>query len=130
MYFLYAHAIELGLKAFLRAANVPIAGGKRKHHQITELYEECRAVGLKIGPDDAFDLRNVIVLLEGANEEQGLRYFKQKGSSIPELSWTHDTVEKLLQAIEHSVKKKAEPDGIVPGRIVKLDFTFGKPTKA
>ena len=95
--------------------------------RITELYEECRGLGLRIGPDDVFDIHNVVVLLEGANEEQGLRYFKQKGSSIPELSWTRDTVEKLLQAVEPSVKKKAEVDGIVPGRAVKFDITFSKP---
>jgi hypothetical protein len=125
IYFLYSHAIELALKAFLRAANVPIvADGKRKHHQITELYEECRGLGLKVGHNDRFDLRNVVVLLESANEEQGLRYFKEKGSSIPELSWTRDTVDKLLQAVERSVKKKADADGIVPGRIVKADMVF------
>jgi len=68
---------ELALKAFLRTADVPIvAGGKRRHHHITELYEECRGLGLKIGPDDALDIRNVVALLEGANEEQGLRYFQ------------------------------------------------------
>jgi hypothetical protein len=78
---MYLHAIELALKAFLRAADIPIASdGKRKHHQIAELYEECRGLGLTVGPDDAFNLRNVVVLMEGANEEQGFRYFKQKGS--------------------------------------------------
>jgi hypothetical protein len=117
------HAIELALKAFLRTAYVPIvADGKRKHHQITELYEECRGLGLTIGPGDRFDIRDVVVLLEGANEEQGLRYFKTKGSGFPQLSWTRDAVEKLLRAVQPSVKKKAEADGIVPGLAVKLDF--------
>ena len=128
IYFMYMHAVELALKAFLRAASVPIvADRKRKHHHITELYEECRGLGLRIGPDDAFDLRNVVALLDGANEEQGLRYGRQKGSSLPELSWARDTVEKLLRAVEPSVEKKAEADGIVPERIVKLDMIFGKP---
>lgn len=128
-YFLYMHAIELALKAFLRALDLPIAGdGGRKHHQIAELYEECRGLGLKIGPDDRFDIRNVVILLENANEEQGLRYFNAKGSTIPELSWTRDVVEKLLQAVEPSVKKKAEADGIVPGVAVKCALVLGKPT--
>jgi hypothetical protein len=30
-YFMYMHAIELALKAFLRAADVPISGANRKH---------------------------------------------------------------------------------------------------
>ena len=116
----------------MRAHDVPIvADGKRKHHQITELYEECRGLGLSIGPDDKFDIRNVVVLLEGANEAQGFRYFRTKSSAVPDLSWTRDVVEKLLQAIEPSVKKKAEADGIVPGRAVRFNLTFSKPkTKA
>ncbi len=121
IYFMYSHAIELALKAFLRASNLPVAGGKRKHHRITELYEECHGLGLKVGADDAFDLRNVVVLLEGANEEQGFRYFKQEGSSMPELVWTRDTVERLLKAVEPSVKKRAAADGVVPGHIVKVN---------
>jgi hypothetical protein len=129
-YFLYAHAMELALKAFLRTANIPIvADGKRKHHHITALYEECRDLGLRIGPDDRFDLRNVVVLLEGANEDEGLRYFKTKGSSLPDLSWTRDVVEKLLQTIEPIIKKKAGSDGIRPGVAVKFDLVFSKPTK-
>src|ERR1022692_4208865 len=68
--------------------------------RITELYEECRGLGLRIGPDDVFDIHNVVVLLEGANEEQGLRYFKQKGSSIPELSWTRDRSEEHTSELQ------------------------------
>jgi hypothetical protein len=48
---------------------------------------------------------------------------------MPELSWTRDTVEKLLQAVEPSVKTNAEADGIVPGVAVKIDMTFTKPFK-
>jgi hypothetical protein len=129
-YFMYMHAIELALKAFLRAAGLPIATDRtRKHHQITELYEECRQLGLTIGPDDRIDTQNVVVLLEGANEEQGLRYFTQKGSSFPDLTWTRDVVEKLLQAVEPSVKKRADADGIVAGRPVKANMTWSKPTR-
>src|ERR1039458_4696891 len=85
-YFMYLHAIELALKAFLRAAGVRIVGdGKWKRNRITERYEECRGLGLRIGADDVFNIHNVGVLLEGANEEQDLRYFKQKGSSVPEV---------------------------------------------
>jgi len=127
IYFLYMHAIELALKAFLRAADVPIASGNRKHHRLIELYEECRGLGLRISPDDRFDIRNVVVLLENANEEQGLRYYKTSSSTFPELPWTRDIVEKLLQAVEPSVEKKAEADGIVRGRPVKFDMTYSKP---
>jgi hypothetical protein len=127
-YFMYMHAIELALKAFLRAFDLPIGHGGRKHHEITELYEECRALGLRIGPDDRFDIGNVVGLLESANEEQGLRYFTEKGTSFPDLAWTRDVVEKLLCAVEPSVKKKADADGIAAGKIVKANLTWSKPT--
>jgi hypothetical protein len=60
---------------------------------------------LRIGADDFSNIGNVASLLDSANEEQGLRYFKPKGSGYPTLSWTRDAVEQLLRAIETSVKK-------------------------
>lgn len=127
IYFLYAHAIELALKAYLRSFNIPIvADKKRKHHKITQLYAECRTLGLRIGPDDFFDIGNIVEMLEGANEEQGLRYFKMKGSSFPDLSWTRDTVAKLLQAVEPAVEEKRKADGITD-RAVEADMIFSKP---
>jgi hypothetical protein len=129
-YFLYMHAIELALKAHLRAANLPIVTDrKRKHHQIIDLYEECRALGLTIGPDDRIDLRNVVALLQGANEEQGLRYGTSESQNFPELDWTKDVVENLLKAVEPSVMKKVEADGIALGQPVKVNMTFSKPTR-
>lgn len=54
------HAIELALKAFLRVHNVPIvADAGRKHHRLTDLYEECRALGLKISGDDQTNIGNI-----------------------------------------------------------------------
>jgi hypothetical protein len=128
IYFLYSHAIELALKAYLRAANLPIlADKKRKHHQIGMLYDECKKLGLRIGPDDATNMRNIVDMLEDANEDQGLRYFNAKGSGFPQLSWLRDAVEELFLAVAPSVTKRAQADGVVPGKIVKLNFTIGKP---
>jgi hypothetical protein len=127
IYFLFEHAIELALKAYLRSSDIPIvADKKRKHHKITQLYAECGAPGLRIGPDDFFDIGNIVEMLEGANEEQGLRYFKMKGSTFPDLSWTRDTVAKLLQAVEPAVEEKRKTDGITD-RAVKADMVFSKP---
>ena len=126
--FLYSHAIELALKAFLRAHNLPIVGvqGARKHHRLTELYEECRSLGLKIGADDATNVRNIMCLLDGANKEQGLRYFSMKSTTALELSWTRDGVERLMRVVEPIVNARAQADGIVPGRAVKVNMTFLK----
>src|SRR6202165_1668257 len=56
IYFLYLHAIELTLKAYLRSHDVPILGTKRKSHELLALYEECKTTGMVIGPDDNFDI--------------------------------------------------------------------------
>jgi hypothetical protein len=123
---LYSHAIESALKSFLRAANIPI-GSKRKHHRLVELYEECKGLGLKTSADDRFDVRNVLVLLQNANENQEHRYFSMKSSGNPELSWTREATETLIRAVEPSVKSRAQGDGIVSGRPVKAVITWNKP---
>jgi hypothetical protein len=129
--FLYSHAVELALKAFLRSNNLPILGtrGERKHHQLTKLYEECRGLGLKIGADDRFDIGNIVSLLEAGNEDQALRYFNSKSLATPELSWTREVVEQLMRAVEPRVDARAKQDGIVAGRAVKFAITINRPVE-
>ena len=127
-YFMYLHAIELALKAYVRAANLPVvAGRKRKHHQVTELYEECKTLGLRIGPDDPTDIGNIVGMLDDMNKDQGLRYFTRNPSSIPEMSWVRGTVENLFRAVEPSVKARAAADGVGSGHAVSFSLTFNKP---
>lgn len=125
---LYFHAIELALKAFLRVHNVPIMGGAaRKHHRLTDLYKECRALGLKISVDDQTTIGNIVSLFDDANKDQGLRYFNMKGSTQPEVSWTRDVVEGLMASVEPHVNERAEKDGVIAGRAVKVDLVVSKP---
>src|SRR5262245_44827454 len=51
--FLFFHSAELAFKAFLRSHNLQILG-ERENHNLTEHYEECRKLGLVIGPGDQF----------------------------------------------------------------------------
>jgi hypothetical protein len=115
-YFMYLHA------------NLPVvAGKKRKHHQVTELYEECKTLGLRIGTEDPSDIRNIVSMLDDMNMDQGLRYFTRNPSSTPEMSWVRDTVENLFRAVEPSVKARAEADGVGSGRAVSFSLMFNKP---
>ena len=53
LYFLYFHTREMAFKAFLRFYNVPTLELKdKKGHQLGKLYEDCRDLGLKLGPED------------------------------------------------------------------------------
>jgi len=98
--FLYFHAVELTLKAFLRSFNRPIVGTGRKSHKLMELFEECQSLGLKIGSNDRTGVANIASLLEAGNEDQGFRYFNLKSRAVPHLSWTRAIVEELMHAVE------------------------------
>lgn len=47
VYLLYAHAVEFGLKAFLRSTGVSIDAIEAHGHRLVPLLEACRAQGLK-----------------------------------------------------------------------------------
>ena len=119
-YFLYFHATELLLKAYLRARSV-----KSRGHNISELYKECRNAGLTIDSEDKYGLHNVVNLLESGNKDMGFRYFTLKSGSIPEMGWTREVVGQLMQAVTAVV----DPDGdsTKPGPPVKAVLMIGKP---
>ncbi len=119
-YFLYFHATELLLKAYLRAQ------GKEPEwsHELSKLLKECSALGLKIDSEDKYGLHNIVSLLESGNEEMGFRYFTLKSASIPEMGWTREVVGQLMQAVTAVV----DPTGdSTPGVAVKLVAMIGKP---
>ena len=121
-YFLYAHAAELALKAFLRAHNPEVEYG----HELTVLYEKCRDIGLVIGQNDQTQIGNVVGLLDSANKDQGLRYFLDT-NCIAELTWTREVVTQLLQAVKPHVEKAENDNPSDSGKATKLMFVWGKP---
>jgi HEPN domain-containing protein len=64
IYFGYSHAMELALKAFLRSHNPKVEFG----HKLADLYGECGALGLLIGPDDRTQIENMVALLDSGGE--------------------------------------------------------------
>src|SRR5690348_7229603 len=57
--FLYCHAIELYLKAYLRAAGFSVADLKKVGHRVARLAETAAAAGLKVSPDHAAVLSHI-----------------------------------------------------------------------
>jgi hypothetical protein len=97
---MYAQAMELAFKAFLRARGIPI--DKRSGtwgHGLTELYEKCRGLGLTISPNDRFDIGNVVTLMDHANEHEGLRYFNPDLKAFADISWIRQVVHDLMEVI-------------------------------
>jgi HEPN domain-containing protein len=121
-YFLYAHAAELALKAFLRAHNQEV----EYHHILTVLYEKCRDLGLVIGQNDRTQIGNVVRLLDSANKEQGLRYFLDT-NSIADLTWTREVVTQLLQAVKPHVEKAENDNPSNSGKVTKLIIGIAVP---
>jgi len=118
-YFLYFHATELLLKAYLRAGGV-----KSKGHKISELYKECRDAGLTINSEDKHGLHNIVSLLESGNKDMGFRYFTKKSGSIPEMGWTQEVVGQLMKAVTAVVDTTGDSK---PGVAVKQTIMYGKP---
>ena len=116
---LYFHTVELALKAYLRAHNV-----RRWGHEIAELYNECRSLGLTIASDDQFGLGNVVSLLGKGNEDMAFRYFTRKSGSEPELGWTREVVGQLMPVVAAFVEAGMNT---ASGRAVKLTLIIGKP---
>jgi len=118
---LYFHVTELPLKAYLRAHNRDPWG-----HEIGELCKECRGLGLTISSDDRFGLENIVNLLESGNEDMAFRYFSLKSGSEPDLNWTHEVVEQLMQVVASFVESKK--DTAASGAAVKMIMKLGKPS--
>lgn len=121
---LYFHAVELALKAFLRSFSRPILGTPRKSHKLKQLYEECRSLGLRVGPDDQVGIANIVNLLEAGNESQGFRYFNLRSVTVPHLSWTRQVVEGLMHAVEARVAPSGSQSGTL-GPPAKLIIAYG-----
>jgi HEPN domain-containing protein len=117
---LYFHVTELLLKAYLRAHNREPWG-----HEIVELYEECLRLGLKI-PDDQLGLHNIVNLLKKGNEDMAFRYFTLKSGSEPELSWTREVLEKLMQVVATFVESQSTTASSAKG-MKKMTIIWGKP---
>jgi hypothetical protein len=118
LYLLYSHAAELALKAFLRAKNVPTP----KTHELAKLYAKCRDLGLVIGPQDTFQIGNIVSLLDSGNKDHGFRYFNLESCTTPDLSWVREVIPELIRAVEPHV-----PDIPAPGKGAKMILTFSKP---
>jgi HEPN domain-containing protein len=111
LYFLYAHAIELLFKAYLRSHGLPI----RKSHDLGMFLQECRQKGLRVH----LDLENLINLLESENKQHGFRYYRFASTIKPEISYVSETVDKLMAVVSERVVSNPE---IVPKK------TFAKLT--
>jgi hypothetical protein len=120
IYFLYFQTVELALKAFLlfHGESVPTWGPDG--HDIIELHRRCGLLGLRHA--DPMGLGNIVNLLASGHEGQGFRYFTLKSGAIPDLTWTREIVNLLIQSIREVVVDKETDE-----TVVKIQILVGKP---
>lgn len=118
LYFLYAHTIELALKAFLRSLGERVP----RIHTLPALSELCGEHGLKVSSD----VLQVISLLDSETRFHGFRYFAFVNAGKPSLDYLREAVDELMAIVSERVSN-APGDRPVPGAVVKL--TVQKPVK-
>jgi hypothetical protein len=96
-------------------------------HKLSDLYGECSALGLVIGPDDRTQIENIVALLDSVNEASGLRYFMGPGA-LPDLAWTREVVGRLLDAVEPHVNSAEANQASGLGEVVGIRTIIGKRT--
>jgi HEPN domain-containing protein len=129
--FLYAHAVELALKACLlaRGSNPPRSGPAG--HSIKGLYAECRRHKFLGMNDSNYDMHHLIHFLGAGNERHQYRYPDEPEPGVtrgfPYLPWTKEVVGRLIAEAEPHVGAwvAANPGSPAPPA---SKIAFGKPT--
>jgi hypothetical protein len=103
IYFLYHHATELVLKAFLTSHSKRTSSS----HDIEGLYEASRKEGLIVKEDHAFEVHNLIHLLAAGNQGHFYRYPVENKRISSHSAWTRDVVGRLVEAVAPSAKSNA-----------------------
>jgi hypothetical protein len=103
IYFLYHHAAELVLKAFLTSRSKRTSSS----HGIEALYEASRKEGLIVKEDHDLEVHNLIHLLAAGNQDHFYRYPVENKRISSDLAWTCDVVGRLVEAVEPSAKSNA-----------------------
>lgn len=101
---IYAHAIELLMKAFMRKAGVSNQQLRRKYgHNLPRLWKDCRNAGMKTKWWKR--LEAVIRALDFHISRQDFRYYETGSIPFPSLKVVHDTAEELLRVVRGRVLK-------------------------
>lgn len=102
VYYLYCHAFELTLKAFLRAKGMSAhrLASREFGHKLQVLWDACVAEGLQSNPvADAF-IAQAVELLDPFAREFEFRYIKVGFKQLPTLTDVQSAVADLMAAVK------------------------------
>jgi hypothetical protein len=106
IYFLYSHALELTLKAFLLAKgySADVLASRKFGHQLNVLWQECLKAGLTAEPNDDVFIEAMIEILDPLATAYELRYLKVGLKRMPRLDELELAVGRLRAAVEPIVQ--------------------------
>ena len=99
-YYLYAHAIELTFKAFLRCKGIEVKELKKFGHNLEELLHEAKGKDLATHTQLTLKQTAVIKYINLTYNGKNLEYFIQGVKHLPCLNEVHDTAEALLKSLK------------------------------
>jgi len=114
LYFMFAHTVELALKAFIRTRALSVD----MTHSLVDLHRDCRKLGL---PED-YRLTNIVKLLQQETELHGFRYYIHKTSWRPSIYNLCEIVDLLVAFVVRAVAAQSMPDA-GSGVVLKLTMS-------
>jgi hypothetical protein len=112
-YVLYAHAMELSLKAYLRQVGVSTAklSSRSFGHDIGRLYDEALARGLDPLPEHAEHFKAVTHLTAESNRVHFFRYWNRGTIKAPRIDWLRAVTHLLMERVAHHLARGGLPVG-------------------
>lgn len=101
VYYLYCHAIELALKAFLRAKGLSAEklASREYGHRLQVVWNECKDQGLTFDPITGGFVEQCIELLHPYAVTYEFRYIKVGSKELPVLDAVRSTAEDVFAAV-------------------------------
>ncbi len=107
-YYLYCHAIELALKAYLRGSGASITDLKKIGHDLASAYNRALSVGLKdICPLDP-ELVDAIKLVNSIYSKKEFEYMKVGFKTLPQIGVLQATASSLIHGLERFCREKRD----------------------
>ncbi|WP_092138952.1 hypothetical protein [Bradyrhizobium sp. NFR13] len=101
VYYLYSHALELTLKAFLRTKG--LSSGKMRSrefgHKLQALWAACLKNGLRLHPVKEALVAEIVELLDSSATDFEFRYVKVGFKTLPTLDGLEAAVADLIESV-------------------------------
>lgn len=107
-YYLYCHAIELVLKAYLRGSGSSLEELKHIGHDLSKAYEKALVAGLKSKCALTPDMETAINLVNQVYRDKEFEYIKIGARTIPTIEILRETTELLVSNLERYCYKKRD----------------------